>query len=71
VTVLANLSPKNGKFSQWFPQVGNGSNFNDLSGSKIQLHICINIVPFIASLIDHIYNNIDNMAIHDDQYFWD
>ena len=68
---LQNALLKNRNFAQWLLQVGNGSNFSDLSGSTIQLHSCINIAPSITFLINNIYNNIDNMVTHDNQYFQD
>jgi hypothetical protein len=68
---IQNALLKNRNFAQWLLQVGNGSNFSDLSGSTIHLHSCINIAPSITFFINNIYNNIDNMTTHDDQYFQD
>ncbi|KAG0586650.1 hypothetical protein KC19_2G106400, partial [Ceratodon purpureus] len=68
---LQNASPANREFAQWLLQVGDGSNFDDASSNMIQLHNWINIVSSIRCLIDNIYNNIDDMSLHEDQYFRD
>ncbi|KAG0618503.1 hypothetical protein M758_4G069300 [Ceratodon purpureus] len=68
---LQNASPTNREFAQWLLQVGDGSNFDDASSNMIQLHNSINIVSSIRCLIDNIYNNIDGMSLHEDQYFRD
>ncbi|KAG0580812.1 hypothetical protein KC19_4G201500 [Ceratodon purpureus] len=68
---LQNASPANKEFAQWLLQIGDGSNFDDASSNTIQLHNWINIVSSIRCLIDNIYNNIDDMSLHEDQYFRD
>ncbi|KAG0610723.1 hypothetical protein M758_7G086700 [Ceratodon purpureus] len=68
---LQNASLANREFAQWLLQVGDGSNFDDASSNMIQLHNWINIVSSIRCLIDNIYNNIDDMPLHEDQYFRD
>ena len=68
---LQNASPENREFAQWLLQVGDGSYFDDSSSSMIQLHNCINIVSSVRCLIDNIYNNIDDISSHEDQYFRD
>ncbi|KAG0574270.1 hypothetical protein KC19_VG249600 [Ceratodon purpureus] len=68
---LQNASLANREFAQWLLQVGDGSNFDDASSNMIQLHNWINIVSSIRCLIDNIYNNIDDMSLHEDQYFRD
>ncbi|KAG0588920.1 hypothetical protein KC19_2G278400 [Ceratodon purpureus] len=68
---LQNASFANRIFAQWLLQLGDGSNFDDASSNMIQLHNWINIVSSIRCLIDNIYNNIDDMSLHEDQYFRD